>query len=67
MYEELREMSQLRPEGIMDLHASANTADQLRQISEYLATLPRGTDDDDDDNANRVDDVVVAAKAAIYR
>lgn len=66
MFEELQEMSQRRPEGIMDLQASAYTTDQLRQISEYQATLPRGSDDDDDD-ANREDKVVDAAKAARER
>jgi len=46
MFEELREMSRRRSEGIMDLQASAYTEDQLLQISDYLATLPRGPDDD---------------------
>jgi cytochrome c553 len=45
MFDELREMSRRRPEGIMDLQAGAYTEDQLRQISDYLATLPRGRDE----------------------
>ncbi|MDF1858722.1 MAG: hypothetical protein P1U87_00830 [Verrucomicrobiales bacterium] len=67
MFEELREMSQRRPEDIMNLQASAYTGEQLRQISDYLATLPRGSDDDDNDDANNRNDVVDAAKAAWER
>lgn len=47
LFEELSEMSKRRPEGIMDLQARGYTEDQLRQISEYLATLPRSGNDDD--------------------
>lgn len=46
LFEELSEMSKRRPEGIMDLQARGYTPDQLRQISEYLATLPRSGNDD---------------------
>jgi len=40
MYKSLLEMSQRRPENIMDLQARAFTPEQLRQLSNYLATLP---------------------------
>jgi len=40
MYKSLLEMSQRRPENIMDLQARAYTPEQLRQLSNYLATLP---------------------------
>lgn len=41
MYKELLEMSQRRPEGIMDYQARAYTPAQLRLIANYLATLGR--------------------------
>ncbi len=40
MYKTLLEMSQRRPENIMDLQARAFTPEQLRQIANYLAALP---------------------------
>jgi sulfide dehydrogenase cytochrome subunit len=40
MYKTLLEMSQRRPENIMDLQARAFTTEQLRKIANYLATLP---------------------------
>jgi sulfide dehydrogenase cytochrome subunit len=40
MYKTLLEMSQRRPENIMDLQARAFTPEQLRLIATYLATLP---------------------------
>lgn len=40
MYKTLLELSQRRPENIMDLQARAFTPEQLRQIANYLATLP---------------------------
>ncbi len=39
MYKSLLEMSQRRPENIMDLQARAYTPEQLRQVANYLATL----------------------------
>lgn len=50
MFNELREMSQRRPESIMDLQARAFTPDQLRLIANYLATLPKGTDEEERDD-----------------
>jgi cytochrome c553 len=41
MYKTLLEMSQRRPENIMDLQARAFTPEQLRQIANYLAALPK--------------------------
>jgi sulfide dehydrogenase cytochrome subunit len=41
MYKTLLEMSQRRAENIMDLQARAFTPDQLRQIANYLAALPK--------------------------
>lgn len=41
MYKTLLEMSQRRPENIMDLQARAFTPEQLRKIANYLATLPK--------------------------
>ena len=40
IYKSLLEMSQRRPEGIMDLQARAFTPAQLQLIANYLATLP---------------------------
>jgi len=40
MYHSLLEMSLRRPENIMDMQARAYTPAQLRQIAEYLSTLP---------------------------
>jgi len=40
LYKGLLEMSQRRPENIMDLQARAFTPAQLRLIANYLATLP---------------------------
>jgi sulfide dehydrogenase cytochrome subunit len=42
MYESLLEMSLRRPENIMDMQARAFTPAQLRQIANYLSTLPGG-------------------------
>lgn len=50
MFNELREMSQRRPESIMDLQARAFTPDQLRLIANYLATLPKGSDEEERDD-----------------
>jgi cytochrome c553 len=41
MYKTLLELSQRRPENIMDLQARAFTPEQLRQIANYLAALPK--------------------------
>ncbi|MEQ1853678.1 MAG: c-type cytochrome [Chthoniobacteraceae bacterium] len=40
LYKGLLEMSQRRPENIMDLQARAYTPAQLRLIANYLASLP---------------------------
>ena len=49
MYKELLEMSQRKPEGIMDLQVRAYTPAQLRLIATYLSTLPKGNGDDEDE------------------
>ena len=49
MLEELLEMRDRRPEGIMDLQARAYTPEQLRLIANYLARLPKGSGDDDEE------------------
>ena len=41
IYKELLEMSKRKPEGIMDLQARAYTPNQILQIANYLATLPK--------------------------
>lgn len=41
MYKELLEMSQRRPEGIMDYQARAYTPAQLRLIASYLSTISK--------------------------
>lgn len=66
MFEELWEMSTRRPEGIMDLQARAFTRDQLRWISDYLATLAPGVDDGSEERENgmkKEDEVVEKVKA----
>ena len=48
IYKELLEMSKrTKPEGIMDLQARAYTPNQILQIANYLATLPKGANSDD--------------------
>jgi sulfide dehydrogenase cytochrome subunit len=48
MYHTLLEMSQRRPENIMDMQARAYTPVQLMLIAEYLSTLPEGSEGDGD-------------------
>lgn len=55
MYKELLEMSQRKPEGIMDLQVLAYTPAQLRLIATYLSTLPKGNGDDEDEKDNERD------------
>lgn len=55
MYKELLEMSQRKPEGIMDLQVRAYTPAQLRLIATYLSTLPKGNGDDEDEKDNERD------------
>ncbi len=49
MYKTLLEMSQRRPESIMDLQARAYTPEQMRLIANYLAALPPSGSETQDD------------------
>ncbi len=49
MYKQLLEMSQRRPEGIMDMQVRAYTPAQLRLIANYLSTLPPSVEEGLDD------------------
>lgn len=67
MFNELLEMSQRPPEGIMDLQARGFTREQLQKIAAYLATLPNDHSNEGFVNGGGSDPIVNTVQAQIQK